>query len=332
MQTNYLSAERVFTRISNLQHGSASRTQLRLNNVSDDTIDRRLASGLWVHVAPAIFRSAARPPDWRMLASAALLEAHRDAVFAGRTALGFLGYDSAVEVHLPAQLLVLHELTHEGPLADVRQVVGWPETELVSLPLMVPDGTHAVEPFRCTNAARSLVDIGCWSRDKDFDNFARLADDAVKRGLTTYKDLMDSALLAKELRRRNVNPVVRWIETRLHRVVGISALEELARRKFRRWGVAHLVKFEVPHPAFPRENKRADSTCDSTAYIFEFDGREHHMREAAFHSDRERDLRSLEAGWKTARLTWADFTTYEAQTRMRVRKFCGLDGGVLVAS
>jgi hypothetical protein len=332
MQTNYLSAERVFTRISNLQHGSASRTQLLLNGVSDDTIDRRLASGLWINIAPAIYRSAARPTDWRMLASAALLEAHCGAVFAGRTALGFLGYERAVEAHLPARLLVLHHLTHEGPLADVRQVIGWPESEIVSLPLLVPDGTDGVEAFRCTNAARSLVDIGCWSRDRDFEEFVALADDAVMRGVTTYSKVMESALLAKELRRRHINPVLRWIETRLYRAANISALEELAQRKFRRWGVAHLMKYEVPHPAFPGDKKRADGVCESTAYIFEFDSREHHLREMAFHTDRERDLRSLEAGWKTARLTWAHFTTNEAQTRMRVRKFCGLDGGVRAAS
>jgi hypothetical protein len=332
MQTNSLSAERVFTRISNLQHGSASRSQLVLNHISDDTIDRRLAAGLWVPVAPAIFRSAARPPDWRMLASAALLEAHREAVFAGRTALGVLGYSDAVEQHLPARLLVLHKLTHEGPLADVRQVIGWPESEIVTLPLRVPEDLIAVEPFRCTSAARSLVDIGCWSTSETFEAFERLAGDAVKRGLTTYSELMSSALLAKELRRRNVWPVLRWLESRSQRAAGVSELEDVARRKFRRWGVTRLVRFEAPHPAFPHENKRADAVCDATGYIFEFDSRLHHIREKAFHTDRERDLRALEAGWKTARLTWAHFTSNEAQTRMRVRKFCGLDGGVLVAS
>jgi hypothetical protein len=332
MQTNPLSAERVFTRISNLQHGSASRSQLLLNGVSDDTIDRRIASGLWINVAPAIFRSAARPPDWRMLAAAALLEAHRDAVFAGRTALAMLGHVESVDANLPARLLVLHTLTHEGPLADVRQVNGWPETEIVTLPLSIPEDLVGVEPFRCTNVARSLVDLGCWSNSENFEQFGRLAGELVQRGATTYPDLLSSALLAKELRRRNVRPVLRWIESRFSRVENVSALEDLARRKFRRWGVEHLVRYEVPHPAFPATKKRADCVCDSTVQIFEFDSRLHHIRESAFHADRERDLRSLEVGWKTARLTWADFNSNEAQTRMRVRKLCGLDGGVLAAS
>jgi hypothetical protein len=331
MQTHPLSAERVFTLISNLQHGSASRTQLQSNGISPDTVDRRLQSGLWVAVAPAIFRSAARPPDWKMYASAAWLEAHRDAVLGGRTSLGMLGFTGAVIPNELPVLLVEHCKTHDSAIASVRQVNGWPHDEIISLPLGHTGHLEGIEPIRCTSVARSLVDIGCWLSSRDFQVFVRLAEQAIRQGFVTCEGISESAEQAKELRRRNVDAVRRWADStefESSRVQDASEMELLARRLFLRWGVASRVRFEVPHPAYPGSAKRADAVCDFTGKIFEFDSRTWHWSEAGFQNDRLRDSDAAVEGWTTVRLTWFDLTKNKAVTRTKVRRLCGLDGGV----
>jgi hypothetical protein len=332
MQTHPLSAERVFTLISNLQHGSASRPQLEANGVSPDTIDRRLKNGLWIHVAPAVFRSASRPPDWKMRASAALLEGHSDAVIGGRTALGLFGLEAAVIRTDPPRLLVEHRKTHESAIASVRQVNGWPETELYEFPISIPPNVCEVLAIRCTTVARSLIDIGCWSTPRNFHEFTKLADEAVRRKLVTYESIAESAEIAKELRRRNVVAVQRWVAGCLTMGVDGTALERLGQRMFHRWGVSNLVQFEVPHPAYPQSDKRADAICNSTQVIFEYDSRKWHLSEQGFQNDRERDGMSAENGWTTLRITWNDLTNDRAKTRARVRRLCGLDGGVIRAA
>ena len=88
----------------------------------------------------------------------------------------------------------------------------------------------------------------------------------------------------------------------------------------------------MPHPAYPGTNRRADAICAPTRRIFEFDSRVWHLRDAQFSADRARDARSAELGWTTVRLTWADFTLHDATTRTRVRRMCGLDGGLRPAA
>jgi hypothetical protein len=326
MADDSYAVEKTFVALCNLQFGCVSRGQLEANGVHRLTIDRRLSEGVWVNLAPAIYRSPLREPDWRMRAMAALLEGHADAVFGGRTALGFLGMSSAVVPSEPPRLLVEHRKTHDTATASVKQVIGWPESEIVKFSAAF-GGYALVESAKCTTIARSLIDTGCWEQGERFPAFVQLADDAVRRRLTTFVALAESADRAHELRRRGLKPVHRWIESRLLVPVEGSSLEELAQRRFHEWSVASRVRFEVPHPAYPDSDKRADAVCDETRVIFEYDSRLFHLSESGFQNDRTRDGDSLDVGWVTRRLTWADLTRDQARTRMQVRRLCGLDGG-----
>jgi hypothetical protein len=323
------SADRIFSELSNLQHGSASRSQLEANGVHRLTIDRHLEAGLWRPIAPAVFRHSTRPPDWKMLAVASLLEGHRDAVLGGATALAFHGIPDGVSLRLPPRLLIEHMKTHDTAIASVRQVNWWPENDIVQMGSSKHPWLKEVQIVSCTNAARSLVDIGCWADAKSFPAFLKLLDSSVRGQVVTYEQVLESAVLARTMRRRGVVKVIRAVEARVGSEAEASELEKLARRRFKKWGVVHLLEFEVPHPAYPGTKKRADAVCRTARLILEFDSRLHHLSNEGFETDRDRDGDGLEAGWFTLRITWAHLTSDVDRTRTRLRRLCGLDGGIV---
>ncbi len=327
MESNQYNTDRIFTALAAAQHGAVTRPQLLEAGVAAHTVDRRLAAGIWRTIAPAILTAASAEPTWRTLATAALLEAHCDAVLAGRTALAMFGLDLAIHLDQPPTLLVPHTKTHESAIAEVRQVKHWPAEEIETLP--ATSYVEGASPLRATNPARSLVDLSVWTPPSQWDQFERILDAAHRLRIASYDDVQVSVERARLLRRRGLRPINALLATRTGRqpAIATSELEALAHRKFVRYGVGSLVQFEVPHPAYPGRNKRADGVCSSTQAIFEFDSRLWHLRDSQFSADRARDARSAALGWITVRLTWADFTLHDAATRTLVRRVCGLDGG-----
>ncbi len=330
-RTNY-HADRIFNDLAAAQNGAVARSQLLVAGVAAHTVDRRLAAGIWRTIAPAVLTAASVEPTWRTMATASLLEAHPDAVLAGRTALAMFGLDVALHPDQPPTLLVPHTKTHESAIAEVRQVKHWPRDEIETLPsaLVVP-GASLV---RATNPARSLVDLSVWTPPSQWDQFERILDAAHRQRIASYHDVLRSVDQARLLRRRGLRRLAALLATRAGRqlVHAASELEALAHRRFARYGVGSLVEFEVPHPAYPGTSRRTDGVCHVTRVLFEFDSRAFHLRAAQFDLDRARDARSAELGWITVRLTWADFTTNDAITRVRVRRMCGLDGGLRPAA
>lgn len=325
-------ADRIFNELAAAQNGAVTRPQLLAAGVAPHTVDRRLAAGIWRTIAPAVVTAASTQPTWRMHATAALLEAHEDAVLAGRTALAMFGLDVALHPDQPPTLLVPHTKTHESAIAEVRQVKHWPSDEITTLPstLVVPGAFL----LRATSPARSLVDLSIWTPPSQWDQFERILDAAHRLRIASYHDVLRSVERARLLRRRGLRYITALLATRAGRQLleAASELEALAHRRFARYGVGSLVEFEVPHPAYPGTSRRADGVCRLTRVIFEFDSRAFHLRDAQFAADRSRDARSAELGWITIRLTWADFTTHDAMTRARVRRMCGLDGGLRPAA
>jgi hypothetical protein len=153
-------------------------------------------------------------------------------------------------------------------------------------------------------------------------------DAAIRSRAVTVDSLIEACERAVGLRRRGSRKFLNWLTTREAPAPERSELESLGRRKFTRWGVAHLIEYEVPHPGYPGTNRRADAACRSTTTLFEFDSHKHHRSAEAFEEDRERDARTVEAGWSPIRLTWKDFTLDSTVTARRVRRLCGLDGGI----
>ncbi len=330
-RTNY-HADRIFNDLAAAQNGAVARSQLLAAGVAPHTVDRRLAAGVWRTIAPAVFTAASVEPTWRTMATAALFEAHQDAVLAGRTALAMHGLDVALHPDRPPTLLVPHAKTHESAIAEIRQVKHWPGDEIETLrPALAVPGAS---PVRATSPARSLVDLSVWTPPSQWDHFERILDAAHRRRIASYDDVLRSVDQARLLRRRGLRRLAALLATRAGRqmIDAASELEALARRRFERYGVGSLVEFEVAHPAFPGTNRRADAVCRPTKVIFEFDSRAFHLLDAQFAMDRARDARSAELGWTTIRLTWTDFTVNDAATRTRVRRMCGLDGGLRPAA
>lgn len=330
MSKSTFTTDAIFTSIAIAQHGVASRRQLVTAGVTGHSIDRRIAAGLWVPVAPGIFRSVMSERTWAMDATAGIIEAHPLAVFAGRTALAMHGLTIAVDPDLPPTILVPHQRTHDSAVAEIRQVSNWPESEIVILNKENRPGRFV---FRATTPARSLVDLAVWTPTSSWDAYERLLDTAHRLNVASYGEVRRSHEHARTLRRRGLRRLGSLLDARTTTDgASLSELEGLARRKFQRYGVAHLIEWEVPHPAYPGSSRRADAICRATRTIFEFDSRTWHLRNRQFDLDRARDAKSLEAGWKTVRLTWSDFTANNAPTRGRVRRFCGLDGGLRPAA
>lgn len=230
------------------------------------------------------------------------------------------------------QLLGPPTKTHESAIAEVRQVKHRPSDEIATLP------TTSVVPgaflLRATSPARSLVDLSIWTPPSQWDQFERILDAAHRLRIAFYHDVLRSVERARILRRRVMRAITALLATLAGRQLleAASELEALAQRRFARYGVGSLVEFEMPHPAYLGTSRRADGVCRSTRVIFEFDSRAFHLRDAQFAADRARNARSAELGWITVRLTWVDFTAHDAMTRARVRRMCGLDGGLRPAA
>jgi hypothetical protein len=341
MTRNTFEPDHILLTLADLQRGCAARDQLRDLGIGDHTIDRRLATGLWVNVAPSIYRHRARPVTWDLRAAAAFLEAHAAAVLGGRTAIGLLGCDWAVAPgHVPT-LLVPHTRTHTSRIAIVRQVIEFPSDEVVSInpfstsPTTTVGGnqqqqiTSTAIEIRVTSLVRSMVDLGCWSYPNQFTEFTAFAMDMMRRGHVRQDELLKSARAAHQARRRHARFVAGWLESREFRAPELKGLELDAHRWFDEWGLSPFLEYEVPHPAFPGTNKRADALCRSVRLIIELDSRQHHLSEAGFESDRLRDLQSLGAGYRTIRLTAQSFSPEQRdRTKSLLRRLCGLDGGL----
>jgi len=270
------------------QHGVVSRRQLRALGIGDSTITLRIASG---YLRPlfretfAVGHRAITRQGWML---AGVLACDLGTVLSHGSAAELLGL---WEKRLP----VIHVIP---PDWSGRKIDGirWHRVRM-------PDGDEVEgrDGITCTTVSRTLVDM---AGSTGWGSMRRLVEQAaILRQLDI--DEIDRILA---LGRRRGAPRLRmilapWRDTREERPVVRSRLE------------AHLLPLLIEEglPA-PRTNVKLlidghrfeiDLLWEKQRLAIETDGEETHGTQAAFQRDRKRDQILTAAGYRTARITWA---------------------------
>jgi hypothetical protein len=267
------------------QHGVFSRAQALQLGAYPRLMERRLVSGRWVEVAPAVYGLPSHPGTWEQRLMAAVV-GEPEAAVGGR---------SAAAVHeltgfRPGrpEIVVPRAAQNRSPIALVRRRDGVETTRVRGLPVLtVRDTLFAVAGLV---TVRTLVPA---------------LDDALGDRLVTVEQLQERYLQLAPSGRRGFALMRRLIEARSQDafVPPASTLERLLYRVLDRPGMPRY----VPQAAIPwSPGSRVDAMLVDAPVIIEGDGRRWHTRVADFERDRERDRAATLHGHQTLRYTWED--------------------------
>lgn len=270
------------------QHGVVSRQQLRMLGLTDREISLRAERGSLQPLFHATFAVGHRVITRQGWMLAAVLACDEGTV---------LSHQSAAELSglWDTQLPVMHVIP---PDWSGRKIDGirW---HRVRLPL--PDEIDVQHGIPCTTVSRTLVDM---AGSAGWSSMRRLVEQAAVLRMLDVEEI-DRIL---SLGRRRGAPRLRtilapWRETREKSPVVRSRLEARL--------LPRLIEEGLPSP---RTNVKLrvdghrfeiDLLWDEQRLAIETDGEETHGTRVAFQRDRKRDQILTAAGYRTARITWA---------------------------
>lgn len=258
------------------QHGNATRVQLLSLGLSEDQIDRRLKARR-LHRAHRGVYAVGRPARTALeRAAAAVLACGTGAALSHSSAQALWElqdhWPSRLEVTVPGQRRPNGITTHcyvDLAERDLRRHKG----------------------IRVTSPARSLLD--CAPRLRD-ERRARAVNEARRRKLVDLADLAD--VMDRFPRHRGAHRLAPF----LRRQGGPTRSE---------WEDAFPVfcrRFGLPEPVMAAKvaGYEVDALFAREKVIIELDSWEFHWTRESFERDRERDVKTLAAGFVTVRLTW----------------------------
>ena len=290
------------------QYGLFSRAQALALGTSLGLIQRRVASGRWVVMAPGVYGLPGVPPSWRRDLMAACLQAGAGSV---------ISHEAAAALHRvasfptgPVVVLLAHGDHQHLRIGRLRQ-----STDLGAHHCTVVDGIPA------TTLPRTLVDLGAVVRP------GRLRI-AVEDALAARKCTLDELSgCHAELRRPGKRGVVAM--SLVLRSLGpgpvrsASDLERLLLKVLRDGGLPEPVR-EYDAPWDRSAPGRVDMAYPPAKVILEGDSRRWHTRERDFEVDRRRDREAQLAGWDVYRFTWQDLTDAPAEVQSTVGRALAL--------
>jgi very-short-patch-repair endonuclease len=268
------------------QYGVFSRSQAVASGATARMIDRRLGSGGWIELAPAVYALRSHPGTWERTLMAAVLGEPRAAVW-GRSAAAL----HELEGFRPGrtEIVVPRGSNHRSALAVVRERRQYETTTVRRLPVL----TIADTLF----ALAALSPPG---------RVAVALDHAMAAKQVTIGALLHRYLDLAAGRPRGIGVMRGLLEVRCEDgfVPPQSVLEHL------------LYDGVLDRPGMPRyqrqfalpwsPDERADAALLDFPVIIEADGRRWHTRVADFEHDRRRDRMAALHGYHTLRYTFED--------------------------
>jgi very-short-patch-repair endonuclease len=264
------------------QYGVVARFQLIAIELSEDAIDRRLASGRLHRLYPGVYAVGHRlvPREGRWLA--AVLAAGRHAVLSHRSAAAFWGirrYEGRPEITVrPGQR------RRRGVIARRSSL----ETDEVT----------EARGIRVTTVARTLIDLGTVLNERQLEKTVREAE------FLRLFDLVEiSRLLERHPRRKGTAAIRKAIKR-------ASDARNRTRSDLEDLFIGLLLKANLPTPELNGTLELEGMTIEPDAIwrdrklIVELDSWQAHGTRGAFERDRERDLALAAAGWMCVRITW----------------------------
>jgi very-short-patch-repair endonuclease len=282
------SSGQAIARLASGQHGVVSREQLRALGMSDDEISDRMLSGYLQPLFRGTFAVGHRAITRQSRLLAAVLACGEGTVLSHGAAAELLGL---WDRQLPAVDVI-------PPNWSGRKIQGirW---HRVRLPLT--DEVEVRDRILCTNASRTLVDMAArtgWS------SMRRLVEQAAVLRVLDVDEV--DRILARG--RRLGAPRLRAILTPWRNTV---ERRPRLRSRLEARLLPRLIEEGLP---VPRTNVKldidgyrveVDLLWEKDRLAIETDGEETHGTPMAFQRDRKRDQVLLAAGYRTARITWA---------------------------
>jgi very-short-patch-repair endonuclease len=299
------------------QHGIITRSQVLESGLSDFEIDRLIRRNEWVTVRRGAYMEHDK---WDAMTAD---ERHKALVNAVVLKLGgefVISHASAGIMHnLPAWDIDLDDVHVTRPRgSSTRKQAGiWHHAAAVpDDQLIEPDG------IRVTTGTRTVLDT---ARVSSFESSVAMADAALREGLTTAEQLLDTLNGMRDWPgARNAGRVVEFADA-----LAESVGESLARIVMDAAG--------LPEPALQvvlRTGDRVDFLFDEQSTVVEFDGKQKYGRLLGPDDDpaeviwreKKREDRIRELGYEVVRLIWADLKDVEGVGRRIRRAFSRAHG------
>jgi very-short-patch-repair endonuclease len=279
----------IASRLARRQEGVFSRTQLLRRGVKEGAIERRLAAGHWVVLAPGVYGFPSHAGTWLRQVWIAIL-AHPGSAAGLETAAAlrsFEGYGDA-----PIELVAPKSASARSSVANIHRYDG----ARISL----------VRGLPATTAAQTIADL-CGGR-----SVARVEpalDRLILAGRVTLAELEERVRFYEGSRRRGLPLFAALVAERGEGAwrPSESQLEDLLRKLVRRLNGVE-VAWQPSLPWRPTTGERLDAMLTSHGTILEADGRTWHARLRDFDADRWRDNEAAAHGLVVLRFSFVHLT------------------------
>lgn len=264
-------------------HGLVTFHEARAHGLSSDQIQHRARSRKWRRVHQGVFAVAGAPETWEQHVLAAVLAAGEGAIASHATA---------------AALWALHDAIRERTIEITVPRPRLPRLTGVTVhrsALLAHDDFAIAEEIRLTSVARTLVDL---TAVRGLGWIARAMDDALRRNLTSLPAVRDCARRLGGAPGRRPSVVHLLVAERFD--AGGGKTESWLERMV--LGVLRDAGIPEPEPQYDvmadGHRYRLDFAWPHQRVAVEVDGYGPHSSYAAFHDDRQRDLRLQRDGWR----------------------------------
>jgi hypothetical protein len=279
------------SRLARQQHAVLTTHDIRRLGLTDQRLRRAVDRGELERVHPHIYRVAAAPRTWEQRVLLAVLAAGPGALASHRTAAALWGLDGSTR-GVP-ELVSPRHLRSRAGLGRVHE-----STDL-----------HLAEPasrlsIPCTGLVRTLVDLGAVVPG---ERVQQAIDDAIRRRMCSWEDLLHALVLHSRRGRRGVGPLRAVLEECYGDTVPDSRFNRLVERLLLD---SNLPAPVLEHPVSARDGRviaRVDLAYPDALVAIELDGRKYHLTAEAFEADRQRQNRLELLGWTVLRYTWRHY-------------------------
>jgi hypothetical protein len=275
------------------RHGVLTTDALLAMGAGPEQIRRAIERGELETVHPGIHRVAGAPVTHEQEVLLAVLAAGEGALASHRTAAALWGLDGSTkgrpEIVTPRHLRSW--APHLGRIHESTDLHLAEPTERLAIP--------------CTGLVRTLVDLGAVV---PIERVQQAIDDAIRRQLCTWDDLLHAMARHSRRGRRGVGPLRAILEECYGTKVPDSHFNRLVARLLLDAGLPAPELEYVVCDATGVELARLDLAFADQLLGVELDSRQHHLSAAAFEADRARQNRLEIHGWMILRYTWRQYS------------------------
>ncbi len=287
------------SRLASRRHGVLTTPQLLELGCTCHQIRAAVDRGELIRRHPGVFRVAAAPVTWHQGALVATAAAGPGALASHRTAARLWKLDGST-MGRPEIVTPRHLRSWAPHLGHIH--------ESTDLHLASPTERDHIP---CTGLVRTLVDLGAVV---PVERVQQACDDAVRRGLCTWDDLLEALVAHSRRGRRGVGALRAVLDASYGSTVPDSRFNRLVERLLLAAGLPQPSVEHVVRSVDGAFVARVDLAYPALRIAVELDGRRDHLTSAAFEHDRRRQNGLELLGWLVLRYTWRQYA--DSPTRL----------------